>query len=83
MNHIHLCSVRGARRSDMVSFRGVITKSFQKFVFLLSLGVPQAILLVMATKPRAVDSKVSCSQIPRRPLARIRTHDPMVESPTS
>jgi hypothetical protein len=29
--------------------------------------------------PRAVDFKVSCSQIPRRAFARIRTHDPLVE----
>jgi hypothetical protein len=28
-------------------------------------------------------SKVSCSQIPRRGFAGIRTHDPLVESPTS
>jgi hypothetical protein len=27
-----------------------------------------------------MDSKVSCSQIARRALARIRTHDPLVES---
>jgi hypothetical protein len=50
--------------------------------FLLSLGVPQAILLIMAT-PRAVDFKVSCSKMPRRAFAGIRTHDPLVASPTS
>jgi hypothetical protein len=33
--------------------------------------------------PRAVDFKVSCSQIPRRALAGIRTHDPLVGSSTS
>jgi hypothetical protein len=33
--------------------------------------------------PRAVDVKVSCSQIPRHAFAGIRTHDPLVESPTS
>jgi hypothetical protein len=33
--------------------------------------------------PRAVDFKISCSQIPRRAFAGIRTHDPLVESPTS
>jgi hypothetical protein len=33
--------------------------------------------------PRAVDLKVSCSKIPRRAFAGIRTHDPLVESPTS
>jgi hypothetical protein len=33
--------------------------------------------------PELWDSKVSCSQIPRRALAGIRTHDPLVESPTS
>jgi hypothetical protein len=46
-----------------------------------SLGVPQAVLLIMA--PRAVDFKVSCSQIPRRAFAGIRTYDPLVENPTS
>jgi hypothetical protein len=47
--------------------------------------MPQAILLIMATPrlPQAVDFKVSCSQIPRRAFAGIRTHDPLVESPTS
>jgi hypothetical protein len=30
--------------------------------------------------PRAMDFKVSCSQIPRRAFAGIRTHDPLVES---
>jgi hypothetical protein len=35
--------------------------------------MPQAILLIMAT--RAVDFKVFCSQIPRRAFAGIRTHD--------
>jgi hypothetical protein len=34
------------------------------------LGVPQAILLIMATPTGAVDSKVSCSQIPRRAFGR-------------
>jgi hypothetical protein len=29
---------------------------------------------------RAVDFKVSCSQIPRRAFTGIRTHDPLVES---
>jgi hypothetical protein len=33
--------------------------------------------------PRAVDFKVSCSQIPRRAFAGIQTHDPLVASPTS
>jgi hypothetical protein len=33
--------------------------------------------------PRAVHFKVSCSQIPLRTFAGIRTHDPLVESPTS
>jgi hypothetical protein len=28
---------------------------------------------------RAVDFKVSCSQIPRRAFTGIRTHDPLVE----
>jgi hypothetical protein len=42
------------------------------FFFLMRLGMPQAILLIMAT-----------SQIPRRAFAGIRTHDPLVESPTS
>jgi hypothetical protein len=46
--------------------------------FLLRLGVRQAILLIMA-----VDFKVSCSKIPRHAFARIRTLDPLVESPTS
>jgi hypothetical protein len=32
---------------------------------------------------RAVDLKVSCSQIPRRAFTGIRTHNPLVESPTS
>jgi hypothetical protein len=56
------------------------------FFFLIRLGMPQAILLIMATPlwlPQAVDFKVSCSQIPRRAFAGIRTHDPLVESPTS
>jgi hypothetical protein len=51
------------------------------FFFLLRLGVPQAILLIMAY--RAVDFKVSCSQIPRRAFAGILTHYPLVVSPTS
>jgi hypothetical protein len=33
--------------------------------------------------PRAVDFKVSCSQIPRRAFTGIQTHDTLVESPTS
>jgi hypothetical protein len=33
--------------------------------------------------PRAVDFKVSCSQISRRAFVGIRTHDPLVENPTS
>jgi hypothetical protein len=33
--------------------------------------------------PRAMDFKVSCSQIPRRAFTGIRTHDPLVESPMS
>jgi hypothetical protein len=50
--------------------------------------VPQAVLLItlvwLPRHARAVDFKVSCSQIPRRAFARmIRTHDPLVESPTS
>jgi hypothetical protein len=49
--------------------------------FLLRLGVPQAILLIMATT--SCGFKVSCSQIPRCAFAGIRTHDPLVESPTS
>jgi hypothetical protein len=40
-------------------------------------------LLVMTFFSQAVDFKVSCSQIPRRAFAGIRTHDPLVESPTS
>jgi hypothetical protein len=52
------------------------------FFFLLRLGyVPQAILLILAT--RAVDFKVSCSQILRRAFPGIRNHDPLVESPMS
>jgi hypothetical protein len=47
--------------------------------FLLRLGyVPQAILFILA-----VDFEVSCSKIPRRAFAEIRTHYPLVESPTS
>jgi hypothetical protein len=45
-----------------------------QFLFLLRWGVPQAILLM------AMDFKVSCLQIPRWAFARIRTHDPLVES---
>jgi hypothetical protein len=37
--------------------------------------VPQAILLIMATP--SCGFKVSCSQIPRRAFAGIRTHDPL------
>jgi hypothetical protein len=33
--------------------------------------------------PRAVDFKVTCSQIPCRAFTGIRTHDPLYESPTS
>jgi hypothetical protein len=40
--------------------------------------MPQAICLFWL--PRAVDFKVSCSQILRRAFAGIRTHDPLVES---
>jgi hypothetical protein len=45
-------------------------------IFLLRLGVPQASLLLLL--PRAVNFKVSCSKIPRRTFAGIRTHDPLV-----
>jgi hypothetical protein len=54
---------------------------FFSFSFcLLRLGVPQAILLIMATLSCGF-LKVSCSKIPRRAFAGIRTRDPLVESP--
>jgi hypothetical protein len=46
------------------------------FFFLMRLVRKQFCLLWL---PQAVDFKVSCSQIPRRAFAGIRTHDPLVD----
>jgi hypothetical protein len=46
--------------------------------FLLRLGVPRAILLIMATP--SCGFKVFYSKIPRRAFTGIPTHDPLVES---
>jgi hypothetical protein len=47
-----------------------------RWVFLLTLGVPQAILLIIATL--SCGFKVPCSQIPHRAFAGIRTHEPLL-----
>jgi hypothetical protein len=50
---------------------------------LMRLGIRAASNSAYSGYPELWIFKVSCSQIPRRAFAGIRTHDPLFESPTS